>query len=78
MSAILRVGDTVLHRSGFGLHEPRPAKVLHIEHCQDDPKYGFDVPEIAWALRNQIVVDLDNGHWAFGIQIEPIEREASA
>jgi len=66
---ILRVGDTVLYRCRF-------AKVLHIELCHDASAYGVEVSAASWSERDRIVVDLDNGHWAYGAQIEPVEDEA--
>ena len=67
---MLKIGDTVLWRGGFGNHNAQPAKVLSIERCLPGEKYGDDVPVIAWAeVPSRAVVDLDNGHWAYGDQL---------
>lgn len=73
--SILRIGDAVNWRGGFGTDAPKPAKVTRIErtHSQD-AKHGTPVECLSWDwIRNHgAVVDLDNGHWARGGQIAPL------
>jgi hypothetical protein len=68
---ILRVGDTVRWRGGFGGDAPKDAVVTGIEICKNGSKYGDQVDKVDWSKKDKIVVDLDNGHWAKGHQISP-------
>lgn len=69
---ILKVGDKVMWRGGFGTEAPKEAVVESIELCKVGEKYGDSVDEVSWKKKDRIVVDLDNGHWARGSQISPI------
>lgn len=61
----LSVGDTVLWK---GIS---PAKVTHLEITKEGEAYGSKADRIPWALvPTNAVVDLDNGKWAYGSQIE--------
>lgn len=72
MKSTLYVGDTVLCRGGFGNHAALPAKVRAIEKCAPGDKYGDDVQSLPWTqVPTCAVVDLDDGHWAYGWQITP-------
>jgi hypothetical protein len=66
----LKIGDTIIWRGGFGNEAPKEAKVEGIEHTRGG-KYGKQVSEIGWdkVRLREVVVDLDNGHWAYGSQI---------
>ena len=68
----LKVGDEVMWRGGFGSDAPRKAKVVGIELCRAGEKYGEPRESVDWSKKDRIVVDLDNGHWAKGHQIDPI------
>lgn len=73
MAAVLKVGDTVMWRGGFGMDPPKPAKVLAIERTrQRRTKYGWNVDEIDWADKDYALVTLDTGNWAYGEQISPL------
>lgn len=67
----LKVEDTVWWSGNFGTQTPRRAVVKQIELC-DHPrsKDGQIVEEVDWEQKDYIVVSLDNGHWAYGEQIE--------
>jgi hypothetical protein len=69
----LTIGDTVLCRGNFGTAAPRAVIVNAIE-ITDWPreKYGEPVDSAPWELvnANRVVVTLDNGHWAYGAQLE--------
>ncbi len=74
MSDMLKVGDKVLWRGGFGTNAPREAVVARIEAgCQG--KYGYMVPEVSWdeVRAGGVVVDLKEGPWAYGDQLEPLD-----
>ena len=61
----LKVGDEVIWRGSWGKDLPKVVKVTCIE------VNDINVSSIEWVnsgSRN-VVVDLDNGHWAYGFQI---------
>jgi hypothetical protein len=73
MRNTLKTGDSVWVRGGFGTEPRALATVEQIEITNGD-KYGTEVDEVKWALvydRN-VVVSLDNGHWAYAEQIKRI------
>lgn len=74
MTGYLKVGDTVRWRGGFGSQPATFAKVVVIEATKDGEEYGDRVEQIAWeaVTRSSCVVWLDNGHWAYGNQLEPV------
>lgn len=82
MRPTLSVTDRVLWRGGFGDRAPVEAQVSNIEICQDGKKYGRHVPEVDWAFvldplhQLRIVVNLTNGHWAYGYQLSPLSTMA--
>lgn len=67
----LNVGDTVKWRGAFGSEAPKEVKVNSIEICRDGDKNGRSVDCVEWSRVNSrnIVVDLDNNHWAYGTQL---------
>ena len=72
----LIVGDYVNWRGAFG-HDPQEeVQVTGIQVCYiADDKEGYDVKEIDWnsVVGRDIIVDLDNGRWAWAFQISRIE-----
>jgi hypothetical protein len=74
---ILRVGSTVLWRGGFGREPEKRAKVTNIDKDCNGDKYGTDTKSIEWDKVNErdVVVGLDNGHWAYGDQIRPLTNK---
>lgn len=70
--SVLRVGDEVIWRGGWGRNAPTRATVTHIEILDGtSAKHGLDTDEVAWEASDNFVVDLDNGHWAYGSQLTP-------
>ncbi len=61
----LKVGDEVIWRGSWGKDLPKVVKVTCIE-IND-----INVSSIDWdkVESRSVVVDLDNGHWAYGFQI---------
>ena len=73
MTNILETNDKVLWRGAWGSEPAQVATVTTIERdCQG--KYGVQVAAIPWDEVNtrSVVVGLDNNHWAYGNQLEPI------
>ena len=71
---ILRIGDKVSWRGAWGSHDAVIAIVEGIEiNCKG--KEGYPVDEVSWeeVKRGGVVVDLSNGHWAYGYQITKAE-----
>lgn len=72
---MLKVGDVVRWKALWGA-EVRLATVIDISETKvAGDKYGTPVQELPWATvrANNAVVDLANGYWAYGYQIEPVE-----
>lgn len=71
---ILKVGDTVMWRGSWGRDVERPAKIIGMELCEAPRmKEGVVVRAADWNDKARLVVDLDNGSWAYGFQIEKME-----
>lgn len=68
----LKIGDTVWHRGSWGRDTPTKAVVEDIEVTKGG-KEGDQVDEIDWkeVYDRNVVVTLDNGHWAYANQIKP-------
>lgn len=62
----LKVGDVVIWRGSWGNDLPKEVKVTCIE------VNDINVSSIEWVNsgNRSVVVDLDNGHWAYGFQIQ--------
>ena len=70
----LKVGDTVNWRGGFGHDAARKAVVEGIEVNVRGGKEGDPVDECDWSevTRENCVVSLNTGNWAYGNQIRPV------
>lgn len=73
----LKIGDKVIWRGAWGKEEPKEAIIEGIELCANGSKYGKEVKSVAWDTINgesrSVTVTLDNGHWAYGFQLNPIK-----
>ena len=70
---LIKVGDTVLCRGRFGRESSLPVTITHLELCVEaGDKYGVPVAELPWSEKGRAVVDMNNGHWCYGYQIEPL------
>lgn len=66
MVSTFKIGTEVLSNHG-------QAKIERIEVVEPGQKEdGISVNEFYWSLKDNVVVDLDNGHWAYGSTIEPV------
>lgn len=73
---ILKVGDPVNWKGAWGNEPTKKTEIESIEICKEGNKYGDNVDEVAWSLvkkGRQVVVNLTNGHWAYGDQLSEIE-----
>ena len=72
----IKQGDTVLWRARWGAAPPVPATVEAIDFSPSgNPKGGatVEVPEIATTEKHLCIFVLDNGHWAYGQNVEAME-----
>lgn len=71
--ATLKIGDKVSWRGGFGHDAPKEAIIEGIE-ITNGGKYGDSVDEVDWekVYERNVVVNLENGHWAYASQIRPL------
>jgi hypothetical protein len=71
MSDVLKIGDKVWWRGGFGSEPKKLATIEEIE-ITGGYKYGDHVDEVPWSEvydRNVVVCFSDNDHWAYAEQI---------
>jgi len=74
---LISVGDTVMWRGAWGSEPPKQAKIVYMELCvREREKYGIEVEKAYFVDKNRLCVSLDSGHWAYGFQIEPIDKYA--
>lgn len=79
MDFSLRVGHPVIWRGSWGTDAPRVVLVTDIEQVREiGDKYGVAVESLPWSTVRAgfAVVSLENGHWAYGYQLEPVTPEA--
>lgn len=71
-NSVLKVGDRVMWRGAFGFGPAKPAVVVDMQRVAPGDKYGDNVDEMPWdeVRRGYCVVSLDNGHWAYGTQLD--------
>ena len=69
---ILKIGDTVMWRGSWGRDIAKEAKIDSIEVGCGQTKHGRDVKSVSWETikKGGVVVSLDNGHWAYGHQLD--------
>ncbi len=68
---MLNIGDTVMWSGCWGSDVPQPAVVEEIDVECRGGKDGRSVQSVSWDLvnRENVVVGLDSGNWAYGNQI---------
>ena len=69
----LKIGDEVSWKGAWGSQASKRAVVTEIE-VTNGGKYGDEVNSVEWTkVRDRnVVVTLDNGHWAYGGQISKL------
>ena len=75
----LKVGDKVMWRGAWGQEPAKEATIESMSLCPKGSKHCRDIKSADWNTvkghgRGQILVDLDNGHWAYGDQLDPIKK----
>lgn len=70
---LLKIGDTIWYKGNFGKAKKVKAKVTAIEWTNGG-KYGEPCDKVhwRWVQNRNVVVDLDNGFWAYAYQISKI------
>ena len=64
MRTYIKIGTKVDSRFG-------EAKVTGIELCKNhSEKYGIGMEKVFVEDKDRCIFDMDNGHWAYGYQIE--------
>jgi hypothetical protein len=70
---VIKLGSRVMWRGAWGSEEPKEAKVEGIEETEEPhSKYGTEVAFIDFDNRECSVLELDNGHWCYGDQIDEV------
>jgi hypothetical protein len=74
----LKIGDKVMWRGAWNTEPPKEATIESMSLCPKGSKFGRDIKSADWNTvkgngRGQILVNLDNGHWAYGYQLKPIK-----
>lgn len=75
---IIKIGDKVQHRGGWGSEEKTVTTIEWIQKTADDlEKDGIEVDSIIWDNEHgdweyPFVIGLNNGHWAYSYQIKPV------
>jgi len=64
MKNTIQVGDLISTRHGT-------SKIKKIELCEKPgEKYGIPVKRVFTNLLDRVIIDLENGHWTYGDQID--------
>lgn len=66
----IKIGDSVLWSGCWGRDPQQRTTITEIEHCPNGGKYGESVNEIDTNRKDECVFTLENGHWAYGYQIQ--------
>jgi len=72
----LSIGDEVLWRGEWGARKPKRAKIRALESTLGyGTKHGRHVSQVEWPdMKAHVLVTLDNGHWAYGFQLEKVKQ----
>lgn len=71
MKNTIQIGDLISTRHGT-------SKIKKIELCEKpNEKYGIPVKKIFTNLLDRVIIDLENGHWTFGSEVELINERVS-
>jgi len=75
---VVRVGDRVRWSGGFGRLAAEECTVARMELTMPGAAHGQKINEADEELMKsgRVIFDLNNGHWAYGYQIELIEESS--
>jgi hypothetical protein len=77
MKDLISVGDSVMWRGAWGSESAKPVRVTAMELCAAPrQKHGVPVTEVPRTLKDYVNFTLDNGHWAYGYQIELLDEQS--
>ena len=71
----LSLGDSIMWSGGWGSDSPQEAVITGIQINEaNGSKEGGQVEDVDWyyVTERNILVDLDNGHWAWGFQVKKL------
>ena len=69
----IKVGMKVVYRGSWGVGARTKSKIIGMELCEGiHEKYGEEVDEVSVNDWERVVLDLADGHWAYGYQLEEI------
>lgn len=69
----LKVGDIITYKP-WGHQDAIADKVVSIEICQPNTKYGREVTECDLDKHSNVVLDLDSQHWCYKEQLVDIRQ----
>jgi hypothetical protein len=74
VKGVLKLNDTVSWRGAWGNEPAKPAVIESIEVKCNGTKSGTEVDSVEWneVTRENVVVNLVHGNWAYGNQISEI------
>ena len=76
MKDMIRIGDFVMVRGSWGNEPPKRVQILGMDLCASPrQKHGVPVTEVPATLKDYVNFDLNNGHWAYGYQIDLLEDD---
>jgi len=76
MIEMLQIGDEVMWSGAWGSEPPTIAIVESITLTDGINAYiGDSYYAVEWTICNdrRVIVDLNNGHWAYGYQVRPLQ-----
>jgi hypothetical protein len=77
MKDLINVGDSVMWKGAWGSESAKPVRVTAMELCAAPrQKHGVPVTEVPRTLKDYVNFTLDNGHWAYGYQIELLDEQS--
>jgi hypothetical protein len=74
----IKIGSQIMWRGAWGKEIAKKTKVIGIEVCPLNTKYGRSVKSVSWdTIRGEnrsVIVTLENGHWAWDYQLDEIKK----
>ena len=71
MKNTFQIGDYVMSKHG-------KSKIKRIELCEKvGEKYGLEVDKMFTNLLDRVIIDLENGHWSYGTEVELVVERVS-